>query len=71
MSILNQVYRVRTNPQPETHMAKQGSLVVIESDWEKPNFFGLCVGVSTGEPILQRFRPCDLSRLPFHEEINK
>jgi len=71
MSVINQVFRVRTEGiLTRGHSAKKGSLVVIDYVLPNNKFIGFCVD-RNGTQWLHTFRPCDLSRLEFHEEVNK
>jgi len=72
MNAINQVYRVRTKPlmKHNRHNAKQGSLVVIDYKWEDGTYTGYAISDNREVQGYYAFRPCDLSRLEFHEEIN-
>lgn len=75
--MIGHVYRVRTtpdycgsNPNDKQHFAVQGSLVVIQNRWPSGNYHGLAPSAYDGQQQGYNFRPCDLSRLDYHEEIN-
>ena len=75
--IIGHVYRVRTDciRKGAPHCAKKGSLVVIMGIWppevsKQQPFYGQGIGFSSGDPMIMSFRPCDLSRVEFHDEVN-
>jgi len=73
MSIVNQVYRVRTEPQYKAghHMADKGSLVVLNYKFTDGDYAGFAYCRQTKQTLYHRFRPCDLQRLEFHDEVNE
>lgn len=74
--IVGHVYRVRTSPLGANyHAAEKGSLVVITGKVTHLEEYAGCYhgqakGFATNETLTFLFRPCDLSKLANHAEVN-
>ncbi len=72
--ITGQVYRIRTVPRTNdtSHGARKGSLAVVlgPCPYDYGHFLAQAPHSVTGRPVVWSLRPCDLQRLPDHEEIN-
>jgi len=76
--MIGHVYQVRTapdfigiEPHQKQHFAVQGSLVVIQDRYPSGNYMGLAPSAHDGQQSAYNFRPCDLKRIEFHEEVNE
>lgn len=74
MSAVGRVYRVRTEPMNDItfsfHAAKKGSLVVITKRHHDGCYTGQAVGYATGRILDFTFRPCDLQKVEYDDEVN-